>query len=451
MMRRRLIAVMLMLAVILMTAGAHAEGWTCPNCGQAGNTGNFCPNCATAKPSDEWTCPECKQEGNTGNYCTNCGAAKPDWSNIAENDANFYLEQIPGETDRVMVKVARIDGGTYIENKQDPYRWAPWNVIDGDESTCWQFSAKKIKNAWIAMEVNEPEDMDEIWVKNGFWALNDKGKDQYPINARLKKIKVDIVYSDENKKNDTLEFTLADDKTRSDWQRLDIGHREGVQIVWITAVSTYKGSSFPNDVCLSEVMLVKHAPASSAMPPSEQKAATVYESRPDVTGVGLLMKLATRSGPGTQYAEPGTFFGNNWKSQTVLVYKKQYENGVWWVQVDFQNGTKSKYRVWTGAKRVDVDLDKVKLEKPVCQCDIHKTSDTYYGPGGKYAKANRSINREASGTVYQFENGYADVEYWYEDDYDGVQRLWVPQDAVYNLYYGDNSGESDEDIVQQPK
>ncbi len=59
-------------------AAAPASGWTCPKCGQTGNTGKFCSNCGTAKPEAGWTCPKCGQVGNTGKFCSNCGAAKPE-------------------------------------------------------------------------------------------------------------------------------------------------------------------------------------------------------------------------------------------------------------------------------------------------------------------------------------------------------------------------------------
>jgi hypothetical protein len=85
----------------------------------------------------------------------------------------------------------------------------------------------------------------------------------------------------------------------------------------------------------------------------------------------------------------------------------------------------------------------VKEDKRICDCDIYPTSDTWFGPGGKYAKANISINRSAFGRIMGKENGYVDVEYWYEDDgFDGSHRVWIPESAVYNLYYGDYSGES---------
>jgi len=60
-------------------AAAPSGGWTCPKCGQTGNTGKFCGNCGAPKPeAGGWTCPKCGQTGNTGKFCSNCGTAKPE-------------------------------------------------------------------------------------------------------------------------------------------------------------------------------------------------------------------------------------------------------------------------------------------------------------------------------------------------------------------------------------
>ena len=350
---------------------------------------------------------------------------------------NQHLEQIPGETDRVKVRLQGVNAHTYIKNKQNPNKWAPQNAVDGDESTCWQYTAKK--GAWLELDIGAAEAVDEIWFKNGFWAYNDKGKDQYSINARPKAVKVQFLYSGESKFRDETDITLRDEWNNG-WQQFSLGHHENVAAVKIVINSTYKGSHYAKDVCLSEVMLVQHESAQAAMPAQEAKAATVYESRPDVTGCSLTMKLATRSGPGTQYAEPGTFFGNNWQNQTVRVLKKSYDGSIWWVQVDFRNGTKKNYRVWTGVKRVDVNLDQVKEEIPIGDCEILPTSDTYFGPGGNYAKANISIKQTTDGNLYQIENGYADVDFYGSK---GIQRCWVPQSAVINVDTSkDRSGEN---------
>ena len=99
--------------ILLALAGtACAEEWTCPVCGQTGNTGNFCPACGAKAPEAGWFCPECGQE-NTGNFCINCGARKPDGEAPADPppraDVNPFLEQIPDETDRVKIVVDTAD------------------------------------------------------------------------------------------------------------------------------------------------------------------------------------------------------------------------------------------------------------------------------------------------------------------------------------------------------
>ena len=58
-------------------AAKKPDSWTCPTCGKEA-TGNFCPECGTAKPADPegWTCPTCGHV-NKGKFCTECGAKKP--------------------------------------------------------------------------------------------------------------------------------------------------------------------------------------------------------------------------------------------------------------------------------------------------------------------------------------------------------------------------------------
>ena len=434
----RLLSVLLVIALAAGIAGAFAEDeWVCQNCGKAGNTGKFCPECGAAKPNADWTCPNCGHAGNTGNFCSECGTARPDGNIQPQQNAQAVdpqLEQIPGETDKVRILLQDVEASSYIENADNPAKWMPWNAADNDESTCWQFSAKKgLKGkSWISLVIGTARDVDEIWFKNGFWAYNDKGKDQYSINARPKEIQVEFQYAGESGFRDKTKIVLKDEAFK-DWQRFSTGLHRNVTAVRVSIMSTYKGSYYANDVCLSEVMLVAYAPASTARAPEAAKAATVYESRPEVTGVGLKMKLATRTGPGTEYEEPGTFFGNNWQKQTVRVTGKAWDGSMWWVQVDFQNGSKAKYRAWTGLKRVDVDIDKVKEVKKRGTLHVDAT-EAYCGPGKGYAKLGNVLFFEDNIDFYGWENGFVEIDY-YDVNREIQRRCWVSEKAVSDVQW----------------
>ena len=62
---------------------------------------------------------------------------------------------------------------------------------------------------------------------------------------------------------------------------------------------------------------------------------------------GLLMRLSTRTGPGTQYDEPGTYYQNTWNTAQVQVINSAWDdhNDIWWVQVDFAASGK-KFRAY---------------------------------------------------------------------------------------------------------
>ncbi len=449
---KRWLSFSLALAIIFLACGtAGAEEWICQTCGQAGNTGNFCPSCGAQRPAPaEWTCPVCGLEGNTGNFCPNCGAQRSDNGEAVQQASQLSvdpnLEQIPGETDRVKVCLISADASDYYTPSANPEKWLPRNAVDGNETTCWQYYGKK--GVWLQLDIGTAQAVDEIWFKNGFWGYNDQGYDQYSINARPKDVTIQLLRNGESKYKDVKKIVLKDE-WGSDWQRFELGHYEDVTSARIVINSHYQGSfsDFKHDVCLSEVMLVQYASAENASPAQPAGEAVIYESRPDVTGCALLDKIATRSGPSPYDGEnfsTGTFFSknNSWKKQTVRVLKKSLREGTWWVQIDFQNGKGGKrYRVWTGAKRVDVDLNKLKDEVPMGDCDIYPTKDTYWGPGKEYAQAKVSIKEDATGQLYAIENGYCDVEYYCDDGTTG--RIWVPREAVHNIDTSkDRSGEN---------
>ena len=73
---RKIIAVLLALALILGCAGAFSEGeeWICPEC-RTVNAANFCIKCGAKKP-EEVTCPNCSTKYPVDSgvvFCGNCG------------------------------------------------------------------------------------------------------------------------------------------------------------------------------------------------------------------------------------------------------------------------------------------------------------------------------------------------------------------------------------------
>ena len=301
-----------------------------------------------------WSCPNCGQQQNYGNYCSNCGAARP----YQGNAVDYSLEQIPGESNRVKVRLQSVSANSYIVNRAIPDRWLPERAADGDESTCWQFSSKNnaLGNVHLDLNIGASETIDSLWIKSGFWSYSQKGEDLYTANCRPQRIRVEFLYDySANGYEDAVIIELTDDVSRNGWQKFDFGRHSRVTSVRLWVLSAYVGSTFKNDVCISEVMLVQNNAAANALPASGYFVPTVQAQGVQAP---LLMHLATRSGPSTRYYEPGSFFQNNWQKNTVKVLGKEWDGNIWWVLVDFDYGNVS-YRVWTGLKRLDVDIDSV--------------------------------------------------------------------------------------------
>ena len=70
--------------------------------------------------------------------------------------------------------------------------------------------------------------------------------------------------------------------------------------------------------------------------------------------VPLKMRLATRTGPSTNYTELGSYFQ---EGDYVTAISRAYDdrNGIWWVQVEYSYRGEM-YRAYTGHKRVSVNL-----------------------------------------------------------------------------------------------
>lgn len=161
----------------------------------------------------------------------------------------------------------------------------------------------------------------------------------------------------------------------------------------------------------------------------------------------LNQPIATRTGPGTKYTEPGGFLS---RGDRVIVRSKVWDsvNEIWWVQVEFEapyyySANRDKIRTYTGAWRMNVNLSKVPEEYPLRSCYLVKDADAFAGPWyDGFLAWSDTIYAGTSATLLEVENGFAHIECW--NSWAGsMWRGWVKLDTLncagsysYNRYYG---------------
>ena len=149
-------------------------------------------------------------------------------------------------------------------------------------------------------------------------------------------------------------------------------------------------------------------------------------------GGGLKVKsnqrIASRSGPGTQYNGTGSYFQAG-KEVTALTAAYDKSNGIWWIQIELTYAGERR-RVYTGVKRLNMKADQVPAEEiPVGYAITVKEVYGYYGPGYGYAMTGIKIPSGTSGTVWAVEAGYAQFEY-YDAAKKVYRREWIPESAL---------------------
>lgn len=151
--------------------------------------------------------------------------------------------------------------------------------------------------------------------------------------------------------------------------------------------------------------------------------ATLTESAP-ITG-RLNARMATRTGPGTKYEEPGTFFA---AGDSVTIISMGYSS-VPWVQVEARIGGRLM-RVYTGFKRIDGvrESDVPQEANYDIPARLSMSVTPTYGPGAKYAKYGFSLGAGKRVTIIDFEGDYAMCDY--EESGGDWRRVWIPESAL---------------------
>ena len=140
-----------------------------------------------------------------------------------------------------------------------------------------------------------------------------------------------------------------------------------------------------------------------------------------------LMRVASRSGPGTNYDELGSYHK---KGYTLTVLSRAYDenNGIWWLQVELAYGSELR-RMYTGLKRVDIDINAVQDECPLYFARVKSSNIPYYGPGTAYTAYKNAISAGTEGIVYGFEDGWMLFEF-YNAGKKQYRRVWMPIDRL---------------------
>lgn len=160
----------------------------------------------------------------------------------------------------------------------------------------------------------------------------------------------------------------------------------------------------------------------------------LYQAR-DVYGLAT-MNLATRTGPATEYTEPGTF---NLSGQYIKLISIAYDSGnVPWLQCEiYENGR--PMRVYTGLKRFDQSTFNL-WELPI-ESDTGYTASTVgsftprMGPGTSYmAESKYTIPAGAKVRVMSEEAGWVQFE-WDTGIYKGngyyyILRAWTQKSNI---------------------
>ena len=463
-MMKKCFLILISLAIILASATAGGDGsafWVCSYCGYDRNDGQYCVECGMERTDGTWTCIRCGHAGNTARYCPACGAPRPDGSGTA--NVYYYVNML-------------VSFGSYPQSgSHDPILWRILD-ISGNEALlmslhgldCVQYHTSDTGVTWADSYVRE-------WLNGTFYQTAFTYREQNAVVQKYIRNSANRYYPNTPAGPDTLDkvFLLSVDETlrylprpedrcitgtEYAFSRGAYRNNTGDDYVWWWTRSPgkstdhaarirgavannadgdlpagYIGTNRVNDtedvvipciwVNLSDLSALSGNSSAGQpvlTPPPQNTAYDREHAR-------LLMRLSTRSGPSTRYDEPGSFFNDNWQNVTVQVLGKAWGNGIWWVLVDFDYGY-ARFRVWTGLKRVDIDIDSVPEITAIGQGIIEPT-ETRRGPGVNYAKG-PDVTVRKNVTVFGWENGYAEVEY-YDPYTEMYYRFWVPQERFH--------------------
>lgn len=142
------------------------------------------------------------------------------------------------------------------------------------------------------------------------------------------------------------------------------------------------------------------------------------------TPASLNQRMATRSGPGTQYTED---LGTLPQNTPITLIETVTTKGTPWGMVEFYKNN-MKYRAYTGMKRINVPGGNAPyLAEHPAPASATASTTVYYGPGTRYAARREQLHAGTPLLVIAQENGYLLCEY---QQGDRPERGYVPVSAT---------------------
>ncbi len=135
-------------------------------------------------------------------------------------------------------------------------------------------------------------------------------------------------------------------------------------------------------------------------------------------------KLATRSGPGTEYTDTLTYP----QSTELVAFYQTGGSGTQWAYIEFRYQGEW-YRLYTGAKRLNTSDVLPYVQEMQTSVTIRGNLYPYYGPGYVYAQSDICVPSGAWVQACFGENGWIMFDYATEGG--KLLRGWAPPDSWY--------------------
>lgn len=350
-------------------------------------------------------------------------------------------------------------------------------LTDGNSNTVWVQSTSASPDLTLTLARTS---VSEIWIRSG----NCSSQNAYYTYARPTTLAVTL-YHNYGRDTVTYRYTLADayqpNLSSDDWQRgyqrlllpqeysavtqidltieestgtgwykaaiSDIALRSGTHatatprtyttatprpyVAYVTPTPDPSATATPTSPLIQVITPVPTAqPTQTPVRSTDVPAPTAEPVYPSSGTVALLnQRAATRSGPGTRFDEPGSFYS---AGDAVNVISKAWDedSGLWWYQIEL-NTSDGWIRAYTPAKRVDLDTNYVPTETNLNdQRKVITSGPVYFGPSTTYRKYGWSwIYEGDAAKICQISGEWAQIEY-YSYAKDVTRRGWVKLDTL---------------------